>query len=249
VWTETNEKGKKRVIENPCPPLKRAQGRIATLLALIEPPDFLMCPVKGRSYLRNAREHVGAREIVTEDVSAYFPSTTWNRVYWFFHKRMNCSTDVAWTLASLATLEGHLPTGSPLSPILAYYAHQDMWLNVQRIARDACVKLTVYMDDLTLSGDAVSPRVVWDIKQQIHKTGLRLNHKKARRYGRGEAVVTGVVVTPGGIRLTKGANLKLKTARDERAAATDAAAAEALTRRLRGLEGQRTQVRKANAIT
>src|SRR3546814_3159703 len=41
--------GGKRPVEDPVAPLKRVQGRIAKMLARIEPPSFLFCPVKGRS--------------------------------------------------------------------------------------------------------------------------------------------------------------------------------------------------------
>ena len=242
IWKDTNDKGKVRTIENPFPRLKRAQSRIATLLALIEPPDFLTCPVKGRSYVSNARVHIGALQIVTLDVTAYFQSTTWNRVYWFFHKRMMTSSDVAWTIASLATLEGHLPTGSPLSPILAYFAHQDTWLSVQRRVRDAGCKITLYMDDLTLSGDVVPDGLIWRVKQDIHSVGLRLNNGKQRRYGGGEALVTGSIVTSTGLRPTKGSHLKLKMLLDECNNTRDSDARTILLRRIRGLKAQHKQI-------
>ena len=243
-WDDTNEKGKVRHIENPKPRLKRVQARLATLLSMLEPPDFLTCPVKGRSYVTNARHHVGAAEIVTMDISAYFPSTTWKRVYWFFNKRLEMPTDTAWTLASLATIDDRLPTGSPLSPIMAFLAHQDMWLAVAKIARDRGCKLTVYMDDVTISGERVPEALIWSIKQEIHKTGLRLNNRKERRFFGGEAVVTGVIVTPQGMRPPKRSYLKLSEARKTAATLDDKTAREKLLRRIKGMESQHRQVTK-----
>src|SRR5690349_3168015 len=46
-----------RRVENPSRPLKRVQARIARLLARIEPPGYLYCPVKARSYVSNAAQH------------------------------------------------------------------------------------------------------------------------------------------------------------------------------------------------
>lgn len=243
-WDDTNSKGKVRHIENPKPSLKKVQARLSTLLNLISPPDFLSCPVKGRSYVTNAKQHVGANEIVTLDISAYFSSTTWKRVYWFFSKRLLMPSDTAWTLASLATIDGRLPTGSPLSPILAYYAHEDMWLRVAKIAQDAGCKLTVYMDDITVSGNRAPDALIWQIKQEIHKTGLRLNNKKQRRFANGEAVVTGVVVTGTGTRLPKQSYLKLSAARKAVASERDAALKTKLQNRVRGIESQHRQVLK-----
>lgn len=244
-WDDINEKGKVRHIENPKPQLKRAQARLATLLSMIEPPDFLTCPVKGRSYVTNARCHVGAAEIVTMDVSRYFQSTTWKRVFWFFNKRLCMPSDTAWTLAHLSTLNGRLPTGSPLSPVMAYLAHEDMWLQVARLAAEAGCRVTVYMDDLTVSGDRVSESLLWAIKQEIHKTGLRLNKRKERRYSRGEGVVTGVVVTPTGVRLPKRSHLRLSEARKAFAAETAVEMKAKLGNRLRGIESQHRQVMKS----
>lgn len=152
--------------------------------------------------------------------------------------------DTAWTLSSLATIDGRLPTGSPLSPILAYYAHEDMWLRVAKIAHDAGCKLTVYMDDITVSGERVPDALIWQIKQEIHKTGLRLNNRKQRRFANGEAVVTGVVVTGTGTRLPKQSYLKLSAARKAMASERDAALKAKLQNRVRGIESQHRQVLK-----
>lgn len=244
-WDDVSPKGKVRRIENPKPRLKKAQARIATLLGLIEPPGFLSCPVKGRSYVTNARHHVGAKEIVTLDIKAYFPSTTWKRVYWFFNKRLMMPADTAWTLSSLATVNQRLPTGSPLSPVLAYYAHEDMWLAVAKIAQESDCRLTVYMDDVTISGEHVPEALIWRIKQEIHKTGLRLNDRKERRFSDGEGVVTGVVVTRTGMRLPKQSYLKLSEARKSSASERDPRAKTKLLNRVRGMESQHAQVLKA----
>jgi hypothetical protein len=248
-WDEPKASGGTRHIENPKPRLKRIQARLAAILSLIDPPDFLTCPVKGRSYVSNAAVHVGAKEIVTMDISTYFPSTTWKRVYWFFSKRLGMPNDTAWTLASLATLDGRLPTGSPLSPAMAYFAHEDMWLKVALLAKNAGCRLTVYMDDLTISGEKVGESLVWAIKQEIHKTGLRLNNKKQRRFSNGEGVVTGVFVMKDGVRLPKRSHLKLSETRKAALLANDETEKAKLMRRVRGIEAQHRQVMKALQTT
>jgi hypothetical protein len=241
-WDEISETGKTRHIENPKPGLKRAQARLATLLGMIEAPDFLTCPVKGRSYVTNARHHVGSAEVVTLDISKYFPTTRWKRVYWFFNKRMNMPADTAWTLASLATLDGHLPTGSPLSPIMAYLAHEDMWLAVAKLAKSAGCRLTVYMDDLTISGDRVPESLVWTIKKEIHKTGLRLNNRKERRFSGGEAVITGLIVTESSVKIPKRSHLKLSVTRKAFANEPEGPVRAKIKRRMKGMEAQHKQV-------
>jgi hypothetical protein len=93
--------GSSRHVENPARNLKRAQARIARLLSRIAPPDYLYCPVKGRSYVSNAAQHLGNRAVRCLDIKKYFPSTTSYRVHWFFRSVMQCENDLADTLTSL----------------------------------------------------------------------------------------------------------------------------------------------------
>jgi hypothetical protein len=159
------------------------------------PPDFLFCPVKRRSSINNAEQHRGGRVVHSLDVRKYFPNTPSRRVYWFFHTVLGCSTDVAAVLRKIACCNDYLPTGSPLSPIMAYYAHVDVWEKVAQIARAHGCVITIYIDDVTLSGAEVPMAVVWEIKQVIHAGGLRY-HKEKRAVDR-RSEVTGVVLRAG----------------------------------------------------
>jgi hypothetical protein len=118
-----------------------------------------------------------------------------------------------------------------------------MWGAVAKLAAEAGCRLTVYMDDVTLSGDRVPESLVWAIKQEIHKTGLRLNNAKERRFSKGEAVITGVVITQNGARPPKKSHLKLSTIRRAYAAERDGIVRDKLKTRLRGVEAQHKQVR------
>jgi len=92
----------------------------------------------------------------------------------------------------LATYDGHLPTGSPLSPILAYFAYYDVWQAVAAYAKAKGLTLTVYIDDVTVSGNKVSARDLWQIKKIIHSSGLR--YHKEKHYVDCPAEITGVIV-------------------------------------------------------
>lgn len=189
---EINKATKPRQIDDPRHDLKRVQKRIASLLARIAPPDFLFCPVKGKSHVANAARHRHGRVVHSLDVKKYFPSTPSRRVYWFFATVMQCSPDVAAVLTKIACIEGRLPTGSPLSPIMAYYAHVDVWEAVGRLARDNECQVSIWIDDVTLSGSRVPLELIWRIKQLLRRGGLHY-HKEKRSVGRG-AEVTGVII-------------------------------------------------------
>jgi len=248
LYRETDipkKNGGTRRIENPRRNLKIVQARVARLLGRIEPPDYLFCPVKGRSYVDNAACHLGHRVIRTLDVKQYFPNTTRNRVYQFFLQAMKCSPDVASLMADIATYKGHLPTGSPLSPILAYFSHLDVWQQVDRIVKESGAANSLYIDDLTISGDRVPDRLMWQIKKTIHRSGLRYHKEKVFRDRPAE--VTGVIVRSD--MLVAPNRQLLKRFRSEKAVrrSNNEHEKKALETQLTGLSGQINQISRANA--
>jgi retron-type reverse transcriptase len=184
--------GGTRDVENPARKLKLLQAKLARWLGRITPPDYLFCPVKGRCYVGNAAQHRGQRIVHCLDIRKYFPSTSSRRVFWFFHKIMKCERDIAAILTRLSTYKGYLPTGSPLSPILSYFAHFDVWEAIAKICGENGYRLTVYIDDVTISGTNLSAKIIWNIKTLIHRSGLRYHKEKS--YFDCPAEITGVIV-------------------------------------------------------
>ena len=237
---ERNGKIKVRIIQEPRGSLRPIHAYVSKTLSRIEPPDFLFCPVKRRSYVSNAAQHAYWKEVRTLDIQNYFPSTPRHRVYWFFHEIMRCSKDVASVLAKLLTVDGCLATGSTVSPILSFYAFYDMWLEIALVAKAAACILTVYIDDITVSGDAVPERLAWEIRKQIFSRGLR--YHKERHYVGNSAEVTGTVLKEGKMLVPNRQLRKAYDARVDIAAATNREETMKLTARLRGLNDQRRQV-------
>ena len=238
--------GSPRLVDNPRDELKRVQRRIARLLSRIMPPEILYSPVKGRSYVDNARRHRGHRVIHSLDVQKYFLSTKSRRVYWFFHRVMLCPTDVAAVLTNIACCDGRLPTGSPLSPIMAYYAHLDVWENVARIAKTHGCVVTIWIDDVTFSGLKVPMAVVWEIKQAINGGGLRY-HKEKRAVDR-HAEVTGVVIREGKLLVPNRQRLKLRNLKRAKDRERRPQANKNLMGRLAGMKGQVAQIAAGNLM-
>lgn len=240
-----DKKEKKRSIQKPKARLKSVQERIFNLLSRIELPDFLFCPAKGRSYISNAQTHIDGSVVRSVDIKKYFPSTPSRRVYWFFNKRMQCSQDVASILTALSTFKGQLPTGSPLSPILSYYAHIDMWEAISEIADKFNCTLTVYMDDVVISGLHVPSRVMWQIKQQIHRCGL--HYHKEKHYAAGTArEVTGVIIRDGKIIPPNRRYLKMYQLHQQIQRESDPEKQVKLHQQLQGSEAQVRQILEAN---
>jgi retron-type reverse transcriptase len=236
IEREEKKSGKKpRIIEEPKFQLKRIQKRIANLLSRIETPGFLFCPAKGRSNICNARQHANQAVVHKLDIKTFFASSS-KRVYWFFHTVMQCASDIAGILTKLSTLKGHLPTGSPLSPILSYYTYVDMWNAIDKIVHEANCILTVYMDDLTISGSKVSRKLIWQIKEQIYRCGLK--YSKEKRYTGKNREITGVIIVNGKLKLPNRQHLKMYKLRGQIQQENQAEKLSKLRQKLQGLEAQ-----------
>jgi hypothetical protein len=234
--------GGTRPVEDPVAPLKRVQGRIAKMLARIEPPAFLFCPVKGRCYVSNAARHRDNRVVHCLDIKKFFPSTPRVRVIWFFQTIMQCRGDVAGLLGDLCTFDGHLPTGSPLSPILAYYSYHDMWAEIAAFCTDRGYTLTVYVDDVTISGAKVPIVDIWQVRRMIHRTGLR--YHKLKHYVDTPAEITGVIVRDGKVVVPNRQRLKQRKLVLALQRAEDGDGR--LRGRLTGISGQIRQIDRLN---
>lgn len=231
--------GGSRRIENPARNLKRVQAKLARLLTRIDPPNYLYCPVKGRSYISNAAQHLNSRVVRCLDIKKYFPSTPSHRVYWFFRRILECETDVADTLTRLSTYKKRLPTGSPLSPFLAYFAYCNTWEKVASIARAHGLTLTVYVDDVTLSGRRVPRSIIWEIEKVIYSSGLRY-HKEKSYFDR-PAEITGVIVDRERLLAPQRQHRKLHLAKINLPRTSGKERAAALAK-ISGIKGQMNQI-------
>lgn len=235
--------GGKRGVENPCRSLKLAQAKIARLLGRIQPPDYLFCPVKRRCYVTNAAAHRHSRMVQCLDIKKFFPSVSQRRVFWFFWSIMKCPRDIAGLLAQLACYKGHLPTGSPLSPIMAYFAYYDLWASIDAFCKARGYIFTVYIDDVTISGAHVPKSAIWEVQRMIHGAGLR--YHKQKTFVDRPAEVTGVILKDGKLLAPFRQHRKLNEARFGLHAA-DPIEREALKSRLAGVTGQIAQINRKN---
>lgn len=205
VWF--NERG--REIQHPIGPLGRVHARIANLLAPIELPDYVFSQ-KGRSYVDNARQHLGNVPVGKTDISGFFPSTTRAMVWGMFLHQFKCAPDVADVLADLCCYQQkHLPTGSTLSGTVAYLASREMFDEIHRVAANAGNRMTLYVDDVTLSGSTVTKRLLAQVGRVVRQHGHKIKQAKTKTFAATKPkTVTGAVIV--------GENLKLPNSRHKR---------------------------------
>lgn len=187
-------KGKPRQVEVPSRSLLPIHNRLFALLKRIKLPDYLHSGIKGRSYLSNAKAHMGQKLAYTLDIKKFYPSVTRAKVASYFRDKMACDDDIAGILANITTCDGHIPTGSALSQVLAYLSCQEMFDTLFAASIEANLKMTCYVDDLTLSGDKISKKWIHGcIKPTIKKYGM--NSHKDKFFAAGQVKeITGVIV-------------------------------------------------------
>ena len=197
-FQKPKKNGEMRNISAPVKPLKEIQSRISDLLKRIAAPEYLFAPVQGRSYADNAVCHLGAKAVHLLDIDDFFPNCTINKAIWFFRTKMECSPDVSAILARIVTNDGSLPQGSPCSPILAYLCYMDMWDEISELVKQYNCKLSVYADDLTISGDKVPGKLAWEIKKLLVKHGHQFAKNKEKAIFNKPVEITGVIIGPKG---------------------------------------------------
>ena len=199
---------KKRAVQKPKRRMQALHKRIATWLSRIEIPDYLHSATKGRSYITNALTHSANTNLIQVDIRSFFQNVTRHAVYLFFVNVMRCRTDVAMLLAKALTVNDHLPTGSPVSPILSFYAHKLLFDRIANLASENELVFTLYIDDMCLSGGLASRKTLFDVRHIIASYCLKSHKCRFFRSGI-PRVVTGVALTSTGPRLPHRRHLKI----------------------------------------
>jgi len=219
-YIENNE-GHLRIIEVPSPRLKNIQNKILAKLKNLDFPEYVFSGIKGKSFIDNAKYHSGLNYIFKIDISKFFPSTSRNKVYYFFKNKLNMSPDAAGLIADLTTVNinyyknkknyvdilnflttnnitqfNHLMTGAPTSVLLSYLANIDMFDKIAFLCQSVGAKLTVYVDDIVISSkNNISDAFQNKICQTIKAYGYNISIKKLRYYKLDQRkTITGVII-------------------------------------------------------
>lgn len=231
-----------RTIDQPPEKIKKIQKKIATLLQRISLPEYVMSPVKGRSYVDNAAKHVGSKAFCQLDIVDFFPSCKSEKIFCFFRKKMKCSIDIADTLTKITTYKGVLPQGSPSSPILSFLSNIDMWEDINEITSKEKLKFSLYVDDITISGEFIPKKCIWGIKKIIHGNGLKYSKEKERFTISKPRIVTGVVVNGENIYLPNKQHKKLYEVESKHKISIDSKEKLKLKNEIAGRKAQAKQI-------
>jgi RNA-directed DNA polymerase len=191
-----SQKTKKvRPVQTPLRKLRGVHERILKLLQRAEYPDYAHAGVKKRSYRSNALAHEKSRVVATFDLSNFYGSIKPYHVHSFFAEVLNCVGDVAGILTKLTTFRNCLPTGSPLSPLLALHASRPMFDGLNSLAKKHGLIFTCYVDDLTFSGNYIPTSLGREVSTIVKRHGHCINKKKTHIFSENQPKhVTGTVI-------------------------------------------------------
>lgn len=165
-------------------PLKRVQARIKKeILDHVEFPAYLTGSLKGRDYKTNAALHCGAKIVISEDISGFFPSTTSSHVFDIWRKFFRFSEEVAACLTALTTKDGELPQGASTS---AHLANLVFWRTEPRLQASFAARGIVYsryVDDMGVSSKTYIPaeektRIISGLYGMLYQYGYRPKRRK-----------------------------------------------------------------------
>lgn len=219
-----------RLIEAPSYKLKKLQKRIYNLLSCIEFPEYLFS-CKKRSSIGGAALHAKQPDVIIKvDIKKFYPSTHRDKIYKFWKYDMLMSSSVAELMTNITTISlpeenlitsflannnitsfNHIPTGAPTSPVLAFLCNWRMYDRINKIVTDHNGSLSVYVDDITISGVNKPKEVFYLIRDEIFHNGYRISARKSGIKRNISAIeINGVIITRNGeLRVPNRINKKL----------------------------------------
>lgn len=169
-----------RTINAPGERLMRIQRSInENLLADLWLPDSIHGSRTGRSVVTATAPHRGRPFWWRADIKDFYPSISARRVYDMFIE-LGCSPDVARLLTRLTTYDHRLPQGAPTSSALAnlYLRFSRVAQRLEGLARTHGLQVTLYGDDIVITGDEPFMDLQEHIREIIESCGLRLHPVK-----------------------------------------------------------------------
>ena len=155
------------------------------LLPKLRPSVYSHGGVRGRDIKSNAQPHIRSQFVFKTDISNYFPSIHYKRVYRLFTESFKCSPDVARLCTGLCTYRHHLALGLITSPILADQVLSRVDRRIGGACEKARLKYTRFVDDITISGpyDLKRSGFVRLVESILEDDGFKVSKKK-QEFGR-----------------------------------------------------------------
>ncbi|WP_375589767.1 reverse transcriptase family protein [Hoeflea alexandrii] len=243
----TGRKNKVRDLAYPVSRLRAVHERLKFHLNKVKQPSYLFSPRKNRGQRDNAVLHLDQDQYLTLDLKQFYPSTSEDMVRRWFRDELAMYDDVAGLLTHLCTIDGKVSFGSPVTPVLCTLVHRAMFDRVAQICSRRGLRFSVWVDDLTISGDFVPGEVLEEIRAVVRDSGLR-SHSIRYRSGNRPVFITGIGVVGPKIVTANALNLKIKECWEEYHAAETYEEREFMSQRLLSCLGTVRHIAGAKSV-
>lgn len=227
--------GKMRNLAIPVRKLRGIHEKIKFHLNKIKQPPYLYSPRKGRGQRDNASQHISGLQVLKVDIRQFYPSTTQEDIFRWAYHTAGMKEDVAGLFAKIIAIDGKMPFGSPVSPVLTSLVHRPMFDRVYDFCESEKLGMSLWVDDLTISGETVSGRVLDFVRECIRDGGFD-THKIEFQTTSRPVIITGVPIAENKVLAPYALHMRIKGEYlNLRSAKTDIERAEVIDRLLSAL--------------
>ncbi|MCZ2083373.1 MAG: reverse transcriptase family protein [Flavobacteriales bacterium] len=188
--------GGERLISSPYPTLAYIQKLILDkFLNHLEVSPKAFAYVKNKNAIMHAKYHCKSNELLTLDITNFFPSITRQHVFNIFSS-IGLTDSHSNYLSLLCTLDNKLPQGACTSPILSNIIFLPVDRRLDKLAASYGLVYSRYADDLAFSGHKVSKSIIGLIKVILGDYGFEVNKNKTKLKLDGyKKILTGVSIS------------------------------------------------------
>lgn len=83
------------------------------------------------------------------DIKRFYDNCKRERVFLFFKDTLKMSGDIVGVCTNIVTYNKGIPTGCPTSQMLAYYAYEQMFLEISKAGEKQGCIFTLYVEEMT----------------------------------------------------------------------------------------------------
>lgn len=214
--------GSIRQVYDPARPLKDLQRRINRhIFSRVDFPTYLQGGIRDKKSPRhctaNARLHAGARIVINEDISGFFPSITKSQIHDIWQYFFCFPPGIADRFTTLTTHDGRLPQGAPTS---TYLANLVLWKEESTVVETLSsngIRYSRFIDDFTLSSThfqnvASQKSIVRTIRSMCDRNGYLIKESKHRVESSGKAMHVNNLLVNNGVALPRKERARIRAA-------------------------------------
>lgn len=194
--TISKKNGKERQLSVPYTSLKRMQKEILfRILKEIPISEYATAYKKGARLSDNAAPHVNRKYILKMDITDFFGSINFIKVYTSVFNTTRFPRQIGAMLTTLCCFREALPQGAPTSPAISNIVMKNFDDYIGNWCKERGVAYTRYCDDMTFSSDKPLYGVYRKVKYTLEKMGFEVNKEKTCLVtSSGRQTVTGLTV-------------------------------------------------------